>query len=211
MARKVVKFLLLCLMSLMAMLIAAYAFHYLDFKTKGVLQDKPAVFTSSFLWNTAFYLHVLFGGIALFAGAFQFFEGFRNRYLSVHRKLGITYVVGVTIGGLAGLSLSLFATGGIISRAGFFTLAVLWLFSIYKAFTYVKQGKIDEHRMWMIRSYALTLAAVTLRIWLPLLMGAGGLEFMDAYRTVAWLCWVPNILIAELIVLRVRREIFALT
>jgi hypothetical protein len=48
----------------------------------------------------------------------------------------------------------------------------------------------------MIRSYALTLAAVTLRLWLPLSQVAG-IDFMTAYVAIAWLCWVPNLLVAE--------------
>ncbi len=63
-----------------------------------------------------------------------------------------------------------------------------------------RNGQIKAHRDWMIRNYALTFAAVTLRIWLPLLSEAAGIEFIDAYRTVAWLCWIPNLLIAQRII-----------
>jgi hypothetical protein len=49
----------------------------------------------------------------------------------------------------------------------------------------------------MIRSYALTFAAVTLRIWLPLFQNGFGMEFISAYVIIAWLCWVPNLLWAE--------------
>ena len=55
----------------------------------------------------------------------------------------------------------------------------------------------------MIRSYAMILAAVTLRIELPLLaMWLQG--FAPAYRIVAWSCWVPNLLVAEWIARRTR-------
>jgi hypothetical protein len=47
----------------------------------------------------------------------------------------------------------------------------------------------------MIRSAALTLAAVTLRLYLPFLAMSMGFEL--GYSLVAWLCWVPNILFAE--------------
>jgi hypothetical protein len=49
----------------------------------------------------------------------------------------------------------------------------------------------------MLRSYALIFAAVTLRIWLPLLIMAYGGQFLPAYRWVAWISWVPNALFAE--------------
>ena len=54
------------------------------------------------------------------------------------------------------------------------------------------------HRCWMIRSYALTFAAVTLRLELPLFFIFGGMEYPVASSYVAWLCWVPNLFIAEL-------------
>ena len=59
---------------------------------------------------------------------------------------------------------------------------------------------IESHRQWMIRSYALAFAAVTLRIYMPFMQAVLGMEFLDAYLIVAWMCWVPNLLVAELIV-----------
>jgi hypothetical protein len=53
----------------------------------------------------------------------------------------------------------------------------------------------------MIRSYALTLAAVMLRIYLPLSQ-VFAIPFEPAYQTIAWLCWVPNLVVAEWLILR---------
>jgi hypothetical protein len=58
------------------------------------------------------------------------------------------------------------------------------------------QGRLDEHRRWMVRSFALTFAAVTLRLQLPL-AAAAPIDSLDAYRAIAWLCWVPNLLAVE--------------
>ncbi|MBK8802471.1 MAG: DUF2306 domain-containing protein [Fibrobacteres bacterium] len=58
------------------------------------------------------------------------------------------------------------------------------------------------HHQWMLRSYALTSAAITLRLWLPLGMLAG-LDFLAAYVVIAWLCWVPNLLVAEVLAKRI--------
>jgi hypothetical protein len=55
----------------------------------------------------------------------------------------------------------------------------------------------------MIRSYSLTFAAVTLRVWLPIGLMAG-LSSTDAYQAVAWVCWVPNLVVAEWVILRQR-------
>jgi hypothetical protein len=57
----------------------------------------------------------------------------------------------------------------------------------------------------MIRSFALTFAAVTLRIYLPLSLAAG-LDYADSYPVIAWLCWVPNLLVAQLLVRSARGQ-----
>jgi hypothetical protein len=58
----------------------------------------------------------------------------------------------------------------------------------------------------MLRSYALTFAAVTLRLYLPLAVIASihGYDFMVAYRFIAWFAWVPNAIFAELFIRRGR-------
>ena len=65
------------------------------------------------------------------------------------------------------------------------------------AFLSIRAGDVTRHRQWMVRSYALTLAAVTLRIQLPFYQAVLGLSFDDAYAIVAWFCWIPNLVVAE--------------
>jgi hypothetical protein len=57
-------------------------------------------------------------------------------------------------------------------------------------------GDFAQHRRWMIRSLSLTFAAVTLRIMLPMIP-LTGMDFVDAYRAISFLCWVPNLLWVE--------------
>ena len=59
------------------------------------------------------------------------------------------------------------------------------------------QGRFNEHRAWMIRSFALTFAAVTLRLYLPIASFLP-VHSDDAYRAISILCWVPNLAIVEL-------------
>jgi len=145
---------------------------------------------------TGSILHFLGGSIVIIVGAFQFNTGFRNRYTNLHRWFGRIYVVGISIGGVAALNLAFYSTGGVVAHWGFGLLAVCWLGTTLLAFRYVRARNIALHQQWMIRSYALTLAAVTLRLYLPLFQIAG-LSFEEAYPAIAWLCWVPNLLIAE--------------
>jgi hypothetical protein len=71
------------------------------------------------------------------------------------------------------------------------------------AYGRIRQRDYRRHREWMIRSLAMILAAVTLRLWLPLLVTLHGGVFTPAYQMVAWLCWVPNLVVAEWYIRRV--------
>ena len=146
-------------------------------------------------------LHLAGAAIALAVGPFQLNTRLRNRFITVHRWMGRSYVTGVLFGGVGALALATIAQTGLPARAGFGLLAVLWLTSTGMAYRHIRARNQPAHRRWMIRSYALTFAAVTLRIYLPLSQ-VYGIPFDPAYQTIAWLCWVPNLVVAEWIILR---------
>ncbi|HEY5799023.1 MAG TPA: DUF2306 domain-containing protein [Burkholderiaceae bacterium] len=153
------------------------------------------------------YLHVAAAVVALLLGPLQFSTWLRQRHRQLHRVLGRIYLgFGVLAGGLSGLYMAQFAFGGPAVRLGFACLALAWLYTGFKAYSAVRQGAIEQHRAYMMRNYALTLAAVSLRVWLPLMMIAG-VQFGTAYAIVAWLCWVPNLLVAEMMWVRERERI----
>ncbi len=86
---------------------------------------------------------------------------------------------------------------GPIAAAGFSALAVIWIFCTANAWRWARAKDFARHQRWMTRSYALTFAAVTLRLYLPAAIIAH-LDIVVAYRAIAWLCWVPNLALAEL-------------
>ena len=144
--------------------------------------------------------HVVGSGLALLIGGFQFLPRFRARHLKVHRWLGRIYLLAVLIGGIGSLALARQAHGGLVSELGFGMLGTLWLISGWQAYAAIRRRDILNHRRWMIRCYALTFAAVTLRIHLGV-TGAMGIENDTAYPAIAWFCWVPNLIIAEWLIL----------
>ncbi|MGE3275086.1 MAG: DUF2306 domain-containing protein [Vicinamibacterales bacterium] len=145
--------------------------------------------------------HLAAGGIALATGAVQFSTRLRVARPAVHRLLGTIYIVTVLISGLSALLLAPVSTGGLAAHFGFGGLAVLWVASAVIAYVRARDGEYGSHREWMIRSYALCLAAVTLRIYLPVSLAAG-VPFEEAYPAIAWLCWVPNLVVAEWLLVR---------
>jgi len=148
---------------------------------------------------TPLLFHAGGGIIALSLGPWGFWGRFRNKYLRLHRWMGRIYLLAVLIGSVAGFYMATTAFGGIVTRTGFGMLAALWFVTGAMAYQRIRQGEVRIHQAWMIRNYALTFSAVMLRIWLPLFLTLG-YGFPQAYTTVAWLSWVPNLLVAELII-----------
>jgi uncharacterized membrane protein len=141
-------------------------------------------------------VHFLFGGIAIVVGALQVNRRLRTRCVVLHRWLGRIYVLAVAIGGVAGIVLALSSSAGPLASAGFGLLGLCWLVTTLIGYRSIRQRDTTAHRRWMIRSYALTLAAVTLRLYLPL-SAMLELSFAVAYPIIAWVSWAPNLLIAE--------------
>ena len=152
-------------------------------------------------WYSMLLTHITTSIVALVIGPFTLSTKFRERNINRHRIAGRIYMVGILLGGISGLYLSFYATGGLVAKLGFGLLSVFWLTSAYQALHRVKNKKMKEHRNWMIRNYALTFAAVTLRIWLPLFIVLFGIEHFElSYAIIAWLAWVPNLIVAELFI-----------
>jgi len=154
-------------------------------------------------WRIAFFIHVYASIWVLLAGFTQFSKWIQRHNARLHRTMGYVYVTDVQlITGPAGLPMGLYANGGLSSRMAFVLLATLWIFFTAMALIKAKQKDFRAHRNYMIRSYALTLSALTLRAWKFAITNSFELPPMDVYRSVAWLGWVPNILFAEWLIRR---------
>ena len=182
----------------------------------GFLQGKAHYqhFVPTTRWTAALVLHVAGGSLALLVGALQWllaswtWKVARPRWFrTAHVVLGLTYLGSIVVGAGAGFVLVPQAMGGAIAAWGFGVLDTLWILStvIAALLGWRLRTRPDlrvPHHQWMLRSFALTSAAITLRLWLPLGMLAG-LDFLAAYVVIAWLCWVPNLLVAEVLAKRI--------
>lgn len=183
------------LIVLSSLAIVVVASRYLTLNPDVFFPQQRAIYVANRL---ALVAHVAGGMVALALGPFQFIAAIRRRWPRVHRILGRSYLTGIAVGGIAGLWMARLAYGGTIGQAGFATLAVLWLATSAMALSRIRAGDVQGHRAWMVRSFALTFAAVTLRLYLPIPMILG-VDFEVAYAAIAWACWVPNLLVAEAI------------
>jgi uncharacterized membrane protein len=142
-------------------------------------------------------LHVASAATALLIGPLQLLPRLRRRGSGWHRYLGRVYALGCLLGGASGLALALGSAAGPAATLGFGSLAVAWLMTTTLAWRAALARAFADHRAWVLRSLALTSAAITLRLYLvilPLLP----VPFLTGYRAIAFLCWLPNLLVVEL-------------
>jgi uncharacterized membrane protein len=181
------------IMAFLAVGVALASYRYL---VPGAPGGAPNILANRFTSLGALTVHAGFAATALILGAFQFVRPLRARWPSVHRRMGTAYVTCVLLGGSAGLLLSLGTTAGPVATAGFGLLAIVWLSVTGNAWRLARAPDFARHERWMTRSYALTLAAVTLRLYMPI-AAILRLDSMASYAAIAWLAWVPNLIAAE--------------
>lgn len=174
---------------------------YLPYNTDvGFLRIKQQYITID-QWRIAFFIHVYASMWVLLAGFTQFSGSLQRNYPRLHRGMGYVYITDVLfITGPAGLLMGFYANGGLSSRIAFVLLAILWIYFTAMAFVKAKQKDFTAHRNFMIRSYALTLSAITLRAWKYAITNSVELPPMDVYRVVAWLGWGLNLMVAEWVI-----------
>jgi len=184
------------LMAVLALYVVVYAIVGYTALPLGALVT-PQMRATYVAHSVGIYGHIVGAVVALLIGPFQFSTRLRNARPNVHRWMGRIYLgFGVLCGALFGLYMSQFAYGGAVARVGFATLALCWLYSGARAYLAIRRGAIQKHRKWMVRNFALTFGAVTLRIYLPISQVVG-IDFDIAYPVIAWIAWVPNLLVAE--------------
>ena len=189
------------LMTLLSVGVALYGWAFLLSEGFGQSGQMATHFAERPL---AVFLHFSFSPLALLVGGFQFMEGVRKKRPVIHRWTGRTYVLACMLGAIGGLWMALTTGAGAFAQSGFALLAIFWIVTTGKAYQEARAKRFDSHRRWMIRSFALTFAAVTLRLYLGLSLGPLQLEFAVAYPYISWACWVPNLLFAELYLRRSR-------
>lgn len=172
--------------------VAIFSYRYLP----GIGPLSPAILANLFA-KPWLLVHVTGAATALLLGPFQFLATLRARQPRLHRWVGRTYVVSCLVGAAGGFVMAFGSTAGPVATVGFALLAVCWAYANVQGWRLALAGRFAEHRAWMVRSFALTFAAVTLRLYMPLLP-LTGMSPLDAYVATAWISWIPNLILAEL-------------
>jgi uncharacterized membrane protein len=171
--------------------------------------DQPLVI------RVALYVHIVSAAVALVLSPLQFSARVRVRARRLHRVVGRIVFAAIAVGGLTGLVLAPFTRAGVVGALGFGILGVLWLTFAALAFRAIRRRDIAAHRRWAVRTFAMTYAGVMLRLYLTvlpqlvvLLLGTSPQAAYEAtYPAIAWLAWVPNLIVAERSLAARRRRI----
>ena len=160
-------------------------------------------------YRFAFYLHIFTSLYLLLVGMVQFSAAFLKNWPRLHRRLGQAYVfIILCISGPAALVMSWYSNGNWNARISFLLLSLLWWWFTWRAYQTARGKDFDKHGAFMIRSYALTLSAITLRL---LQFGISYWWYIDPalqYTIVAWASWVSNLVIAEVLIWRRPKQLF---
>ena len=172
---------------------------YIPFSSEAsFLQIKQTEVSETPLYLTFFYIHVYSAIFVLMAGFTQFNSSILKKYRKIHKQIGKLYVyVVLFFAAPSGLFIGIYANGGLFSQISFVTLAILWFVFTLNGILFVRKKEIKKHQQFMLRSFALAFSAITLRFWKVILVYLFQPSPMNLYQIIAWLGWIPNLLIIE--------------
>lgn len=191
----------------LAVILSFNALTYFNFDPQyGFLRLKQKAIATG--WYLPFYYsHVLIAGVILVAGIFQLHPVSRRRLPTTHKWLGYFYVMGILFFAAPGaLVMSFFIDRGAAVLSSFLLQTFAWFYCTAMAFDRIRKRDIAAHRDWMWRSYALTFAAITLRLYVFVTSWTIDHTQPESYATIAWLSWIPNLIVAEFYVRAKRKK-----
>lgn len=197
--KTVIRWLLGILVFLLVVSLSLNALSYFNFNvTYGFLRLKQAAIATGW-YLPAYYAHVLAAGLILVLGLFQLRTTISLRWRKLHRLLGQCYAYGILFfAAPGGLVMSFFINRGPWVLTSFLIQSACWFLFTALAVRAVKKRNIEEHARWMWRSYALTFAAVTLRLYVFLFTNSYDMSAPEAYGIIAWLSWTINLVAVEI-------------
>ncbi|MCJ7841625.1 DUF2306 domain-containing protein [Lederbergia sp. NSJ-179] len=161
---------------------------------------KGLVLTDTSLWIIMIRIHILLAIISLLTGPLGVIKRVRVKSIKFHRWNGRLYVLSIILNFIPGIYVSFFATGGWPSTLGFLILNTLWLGTTILGYWYIKRKKVILHSQWIIRSFFLSFANMTIYIIVAITHHGMNFSYANAYTIAVWLCWILNLFIAEIII-----------
>lgn len=170
------------------------------------LRSKEQIFDG--IYHYGFYAHIFTAPLILLLGLLAISANLRTKHIKLHRNIGRIYVFLILfLAAPGGLIMGLYAFGGIGTILSFMFLTPLWWWFTFGAYKNIRNKNVDKHKLFMKRSFILTLSAVFLRVYGLIFMQFHIFDKQTAYIVISWLSWLPNILIFEWIHFRKTHKI----
>lgn len=181
---------------ILALLVGVIPISYLSNGiNEGYLALKRPEVVHSKLWWFFLYVHIVSGGIAILIGWVQFNRNLLKNRVNWHRNIGKMYVISALWCSLSGFYIGFYATGGWLAALGFIVVSCIYFYTTLKGFLYIRNRQLIPHQNYMTYSYATCLAAVSLRVFVPLSSLITD-DYILSYTIIAWAAWIPNLIIA---------------
>jgi len=142
--------------------------------------------------------HGVLGAIALFLAPLQFSNRLRQRYLRLHRILGRFYVAGVAVSAPVAVHIAIVQGPPVLVMAAV-TQSTGWMLTTAIALYCIRNGNVQQHRQWMIRSYPFAMVFIFVRtiIAIPAIARLGELGVVSTVWTcIAAACFIPSLVIS---------------
>jgi len=165
-------------------------------KSFSFIEERSLLFQSSF-YNACFYTHIFAGMFCISTALIQFSRVILKKAKAIHRWAGRVYVfVVLFLGAPTGLYMSFFAKGSFWERVLFMFMAMFWFFTTLKGLQMILKKNVLGHKVWMIRSYAMAMTAVTFRVY-HIVFYIMDWDHLKNYEISLWISVIGNMLVAE--------------
>jgi hypothetical protein len=153
-------------------------------------------------------LHFATGGIILMLGSIQLISSVRIRFPALHRWIGRVYVLSSLLAAIGGFIFILVkgTIGGTVMNIGFGLYGILMFISAIETYRHAAAGRLEIHRAWALRLYALAVGSWLYRMdygfWLMLTDGLGHTrQFSGLFdHIMAFFFYIPNLMVAEVFI-----------
>lgn len=146
--------------------------------------------TYTFFWDRRAWLwtHLAGGALTVLLGPVQFLTQWPRAYGRVHRWTGRVYLTAMLVASTGAVGLISTSPAPYSIRMAFAATALAWLLTALVGLVLIRKGQVQRHRRWMTRSYLVTLAPITFRLFLHL---PGVFTVLPPPpEGIAWLLWL---------------------
>lgn len=132
-------------------------------------------------WLNVMYVHVAFACVAMVSGAINFSGRILRKYRRLHRMNGYVYLVSVLVVVVTSGYMAPYTTGGKVNGMAFNVLNIVWPILTITALVKIRKKRIDEHRKWMVRSYAFCFTNLFIHMITFVMNQGAGLAYATSY------------------------------